>query len=171
MEKAKLIDMVTGITCEGENISFDDFLIQMSGSGEIYDGYIGELISVATTGDVEWHEVCDYFVPIVREVLLEAIQEDDKAIFIGLAESIIFAWNRLKAKQNALKEADREFIFNEETPDLAHVVENLFHNLNEGWEIKETVFCAAGNTRVVISKKDKEVWAHESQQACNMVSR
>lgn len=96
MEKAKLIDMVTGITCESENISFDDFLIQLSGSGEIYEGYIGELISVAGTGDVEWHEVCDYFVPIVREVLLEAIQEDDKAIFIGLAESIRFAWNRLK---------------------------------------------------------------------------
>ncbi|WP_289138179.1 hypothetical protein [uncultured Brevibacillus sp.] len=99
MEKAKLIEMVTGITCESENISFDDFLIQMSGSGEIYEGYIGELISIAGTGDVEWHEVCDYFVPIVREVLLEANQEDDKAIFIGLAESIKFAWNRLKEQE------------------------------------------------------------------------
>ncbi|MGF9821423.1 hypothetical protein [Brevibacillus agri] len=161
MGKTKLKDLVMEITCDGEKISFDDFLVQMSGNGEIYEGYIGELINVACTGNVEWDEVDDYFCPVVREVLLEAIQED-KAIFVGLAESIRFAWNRLKAKHKAKMEADREFIINKENQHVLQDVENLLHHLNDGWKIKEIVFYAPGATRVVVGKEDKEDTDHEN---------
>ncbi|MED4754607.1 hypothetical protein [Brevibacillus choshinensis] len=97
MKKANMKGLVMELTSEGENIPFDDFLIQMSGSGEIYEEWYGDYLEAAVSDEITTDNIHDYLLPLTREVLLEAVRED-KEVYMELATSIWSAYNQLKKR-------------------------------------------------------------------------
>lgn len=150
---------VTTFEHEGKEISFREYLEGQSGNGIIYDDYIGDILNAAMYADEsQWADVDDIIGPIAQEMLTEAVQTDQES-FLEMVQELRIARERMKAKYEAHvaeEMADLEYIINEETPDLPHVVEGLIHALNSGMQIKESEFYSAGNTRIVVGYTDSK---------------
>jgi hypothetical protein len=81
----------------GKEISFREYLANMSGSGIIFDEICEEIINKAVNGEIDWMAVDDYYGPVVHELLLEAVQEDADA-FKELATVVKSVYQKLKGK-------------------------------------------------------------------------
>lgn len=154
--KSKLQMLDPKASLEGKPLTFKEFLQEMSGSTELYEDYIGEMLDAAADPNTDWVDVVDIVAPIAEHVLSAAI-EVDKDSYVAVIKSIREAWEKqreFEEAERAERYKDQEFIINEHIPDVLHVVEHLVHLLIGGMVIKEANFIGAANMRLLIVKGD-----------------
>ncbi|MNB71342.1 hypothetical protein D3C75_179050 [compost metagenome] len=166
--KSKLQELVPTFTSGWEKLTFKQFLMEMSGSAELYEDYIGEMLDVAADPDTDWGDVVDIVSPIAEHVLSAAI-EVDKDSYVAVIKSIREAWEKQREYEEAAlaeRYKDQEFIINENVPDVLHVVEHLIHSLLSGMVIKNAEFIGAADMRLLVVNKeiieDLEIDEHEA---------
>jgi len=156
--QSKLAALTPKVTIEGKEITFAEFLSESSGSGELYEDYVGEMLASAIEPGTEWNEVDDLIGPIAHHIIDQAIQVDWE-IYEELVIALKTAWEKLKQLEEvelAERNKDQEIIINEDTHDVLHVVEGMIHNLRSGWEIKDATFHGPADMKVILTKTNEE---------------
>lgn len=85
----------------GKAIPFAEFLEDQAGNGELYTPLIGQMLVAAHEPTTSWMEADDFLSPIAREIISEAVQMDDKIIYINLVTALRGAWEQLCKDHNS----------------------------------------------------------------------
>lgn len=120
----KIIDQETR-----EEIPFAQFLEDQAGTGELYTPEIGKMLAAALHPQTEWTEALDYLAPIAREIISEAVQLDDKMIYLQLVTALLDAWQKLCENPNIDKAADRQYTLNPGDPKFPDTLRRLLDDL------------------------------------------
>jgi hypothetical protein len=163
MEK-QMKELVGEITVEGEKISYSDFLKGTSGTGEIYDEWHEEILKTALHSETFWGDVEDILVPLTGQILIEAVQKDDKQIYLELVDAIKKAYSTLRnnyqvrlRKEQEEFESDHEVIIDRDAPDFLSQLDGFLHEISiQGKYIKEFDNQPLGTYRFVIGYKNQE---------------
>lgn len=98
----------------GKEISFAQFLEEQSGMGELYEPEIGEMLAAALNPHTSWFDALDYLVPIARGIISEAVQLDDKRIYLRLVLAIREAWQDLNPNVQGKASTDDGYSLDED---------------------------------------------------------
>jgi hypothetical protein len=162
MEK-QMNELVGEITVDGEKISYSDFLIGTSGTGEIYDEWHEEILKTALHPETFWGDVEDILVPLTGQIMIEAIQTDNQ-VYSELLTAIKKAYFTLRKiyqeqtrKEQEEFESDREVIIDRDAPDFLSQLDGFLHEISiQGKYIKEFDNQPLGTYRFVIGYKKEE---------------
>jgi len=158
MNQSKVQSLEPRITMEGKEITFAEFLSETSGTGELFEDYIGKMLSAATEPNTQWDEVYNLIGPIAHHVIEEAIQEDYD-LYEEIVRVIHTAWDKLrilKEEEQAEQDKDQEIVINENVPDVLHEVEGMMLKLTSGWKVKDATFYGAADMKVILTKTNEE---------------
>lgn len=110
------------ITMDGVEIPFRDFLIEMGGSGFLYDVDIQDMMS--EWREANWARVDDYYGPIAAQVIIDA-SEIDREIYNEIMQIIEKSYKKLLIKhlteyeEDAVKERRRSLhVIKKEKPPI-----------------------------------------------------
>jgi hypothetical protein len=97
IEMSKLSELAPKIFVRetGTAISFAEYLEDQAANGELYTPTIKEMLTAALDPNTEWATADDLLAPIAREIISEAIQLNDKTIYIQLANFLLETWEQL----------------------------------------------------------------------------
>lgn len=101
----------------GKEISFAEFLENQSGNGELHSPLICKMLISASDPETGWVEADDLLVPIAREIILEAVQLDNKGIYRKLIAALHDAWQSLCYQPEIAVGIAREYLLNESDPN------------------------------------------------------
>lgn len=159
-EAKPLKEMVGTITCDGKEVSFRQFLLDASGTGEIYDDMYGDILYSAWSKKPDWIEVDDILCPIAEQLLVEAIEEDED-VYYDLVTALQTAYRKLKAiheekcrKETEEAAADREYFLDRDKPEFFGEFDGLIHEFALGKVVKHFETPILGQYRVVIGFPD-----------------
>lgn len=134
----------------GAKVSFAQYLEDQAGSGELFRAEIGELLWLAVNPQTEWAEADEYLAPIARQIISEAVQLQDKRIYLRLVFAIREAWQELHDLPRTDKVTDREFVLDPADPDFSKKCTSLLHDLTFARStVKESFQDASGVYRIV----------------------
>ncbi|PQP89673.1 hypothetical protein [Paenibacillus sp. AR247] len=135
----------------GQGVPFAQYLEEQAGTGELFNSDIGMMLTSALSPRTDWEEVNDYLAPIVKGVLSEAVQMEDKRIYIVLVLAIKEAWQELCEHHEVEKTADREFQIDLDDPGCISKFEQLLKDLSYGRQVvKSHKVEAPGSYRLTV---------------------
>lgn len=108
----KIVEIETG-----KKISFKEFLEDQSGNGELYSPLIAKMLTSASDPETGWIEADDLLVPIAREIILEAVQLENKGIYRKLVAALHDAWQSLCYQPEIAVGIAREYMLDESDPN------------------------------------------------------
>lgn len=142
----KIIDQETR-----EEIPFTQFLEDQAGTGELYTPEIGEMLAAALHPHTTWTEALDYLAPIAREIISDAVQLDDKKIYLQLVTALRDAWKQLCEHPNWDKAAARHYVLNPADPEFQDNIKRMLDDLAyTRTVVKEYTVEPTGTYRIVV---------------------
>lgn len=93
----------------------------------------------------------DYLAPIAREIISEAVQLDDKKIYLQLVTALRDAWQQLCEHPNPDKAAARQYELKPQDPEFSGTLKRLLDDLAyTRTVVKEYAAEPDGTYRVVV---------------------
>lgn len=142
------------IKCEGSEIPFAQYVGEHGGGGDIFEDYYGDILRAAHNKGVQWNDVDDYVCPIVNEVLVYAVEED-QGIYMELMGAVLSAWGALKEKHDAVV-TDTIIEVKSDGSNLPEALDELKSLLKPGDTIENIFGPAGGWYTIEIKKKEAQ---------------
>lgn len=101
----------------GKEIPFSEFLPGQACNGELFTPLIAKMLVAARDLEASWQEADDFLAPIAREIISEAVQLNDKSIYLKLVAALQEAWQSLCYEPEIAAGIAREYVLDESASD------------------------------------------------------